>query len=253
MNDDLNMNAPLHQPKVVVLEDSDQVGARAAEIIASTIRDNPHSILGLATGGSPIRTYRELVRMHRESELDFSAATSFNLDEYVGLDGGHPQSFRHFMDDNLFSKINIDLQKTHVPDGLATDVQTHCRQYEDEIRRSGGIELQLLGIGHNGHIAFNEPGSELDSRTREVSLTAETIEKNSRFFDSVDDVPRTAVTMGIGTILEAKRLLLIAYGSDKAEAIDKMIRQKPSLQCPASLLQYHPEVTVLVDKAAFGG
>ena len=189
----------------VVLPDVAAASLRAAEIVATNVREKPDTVLGLATGSTPIETYRQLIRMHRDENLDFSRVTTFNLDEYSGLGGEHPSSFRAFMDEQLFRHLNIDITKTYVPDGLAADTVAHARQYEQMIESAGGIDLQLLGIGHNGHIAFNEPGSAADSRTRVVDLTSGTIEKNARFFDSINDVPRTALTMGIGTILEARQ------------------------------------------------
>jgi glucosamine-6-phosphate deaminase len=188
--------------------------------------------------------------MHREEGLDFSRVTTFNLDEYSGLGADHPCSFHTFMHRHLFDHINIDASRIHIPDGLAADPVSHAQGYEHSIRSAGGIDLQILGIGHNGHIAFNEPGSAADSRTRLVHLTHDTIEKNSRFFDSIDDVPRTALTMGIGTILDAKRILLLAMGPGKAEAVCRAIQGERSVNNPASLLQTHHDVTYILDQSA---
>lgn len=235
-------------PKIVVCRSPDDAAIEVAEMIAEAIRSKPESVLGLATGGTPVGTYRELVRMHREDGLDFSEVTSFNLDEYVGLGPDHPQSFRHFMQQHLFDHVNIT--NTHVPDGLASDIALHARAYEENIRIAGGIDLQILGIGSNGHIAFNEPGSAADSRTRAIDLTADTIQANSRFFDSIDEVPRHAITMGIGTILEAKRIVLMAMGEGKADAVKRAIEDDPDVSHPASWLQQHDEVTFVLDQDA---
>lgn len=235
-------------PKIVVCQDDDAASIKVAEIIADAIRANTRIVLGLATGGTPVDAYRELARMHQQEGLDFSEVTSFNLDEYIGLGPGHPQSFRYFMQQHLFDHVNI--RKTHVPDGLATDIAGHSAAYEEDIRGAGGIELQLLGIGSNGHIAFNEPGSAVDSRTRAIDLTPDTISKNSRFFPSIDDVPRRAITMGIGTILEARRIVLMATGKGKAAAVRRAIEEDPDVSQPASLLQCHRDVTFVLDRDA---
>jgi glucosamine-6-phosphate deaminase len=235
-------------PKIVVCRDADAASGKVAEIIADAIRSQPKTVLGLATGGTPVGTYRELVRMHREDGLDFSHVTSFNLDEYIGLGPDHPQSFRHFMQQHLFDHVNIT--QTHVPDGLATDLALHARAYEENIRLAGGIDLQILGIGSNGHIAFNEPGSAADSRTRAIDLTPDTINANSRFFDSIDEVPRHAITMGIGTILEAKEIVLMAMGQGKADAVKRAIEDDPDVSHPASWLQHHDQVTFVLDRDA---
>lgn len=235
-------------PKIVVCRDADAASGKVAEIIAVAIRSQPRTVLGLATGSTPVGTYRQLVRMYREDGLDFSGVTSFNLDEYIGLGPDHPQSFRHFMQQHLFDHINI--AETHVPDGRAADIDRHSRDYEENIRIAGGIDLQILGIGSNGHIAFNEPGSAVDSPTRAVDLTPDTINANSRFFDSIDEVPRRAVTMGIGTILQAKRIVLIAIGKGKADAVKRAIEGDPDLSHPASLLQQHHDVTFVLDQDA---
>src|SRR4029078_11769993 len=176
----------------------------------------PKCVLGLATGSTPLGLYRELIRLHRDEGLDFSRVVTFNLDEYVGLGPTHPQSYRYFMQSNLFDHINVDVRNTHVPDGRALDFESHCEQYERRIKEEGGIDLQVLGIGTDGHIAFNEPGSSLGSRTRLKTLTSETVADNARFFGSEREVPRLAITMGVGTILESRRCLLLAAGHNKA-------------------------------------
>ncbi|MGB7324217.1 MAG: glucosamine-6-phosphate deaminase [Rubripirellula sp.] len=208
-----------HSPTIVVVKTAADVALYTSDIFATAIKANPKIVLGLATGGSPVGCYERLVKRSRSGEISFAQATSFNLDEYIGLAADHPQSFRHFMQSQLFDLIDIRPSNTYVPDGKCQDVAKHVADYEQQIAGTGGIEIQLLGIGTNGHIAFNEPGSAADSRTREVSLTRQTIESNSRFFESIDDVPKTAITMGIGTILESKRIVLIATGARKAKAI----------------------------------
>lgn len=238
------------QPDVIVRSDATAAAKFVADRFAETIRSLPQCVLGLATGGTPIETYRELIRMHQEEGLDFSAVTTFNLDEYVGLGPDHPQSYRHFMRQHLLDHINIDPSRTHLPDGLATDLQGHAAEYEQQIVEAGGIDLQLLGIGHNGHIAFNEPGAAGDSRTRVVQLAEQTIEKNARFFASADEVPRTALTMGIGTILEAKRIVMLATGAGKAEAVRRALEDPADADHPASFLQTHANVTYVLDQGA---
>ncbi|MCA9176495.1 MAG: glucosamine-6-phosphate deaminase [Planctomycetales bacterium] len=236
--------------RVVVLPDQQAVAERGARIVASLVRSKPNCVLGLATGSTPLGVYRELIRMHAEEDLDFSLVTTFNLDEYVGLGPGHPQSYRYFMQSNFFDHVNVQPGRTHVPDGRALDFEAYCESYERRIADAGGIDLQLLGIGADGHIAFNEPGSSLGSRTRLKTLTKETVDDNARFFDNPDEVPRLAVTMGVGTILESKRCLLLAIGDHKARAIRSMVEGPVTSQITASALQLHRDVTVVVDESA---
>jgi glucosamine-6-phosphate deaminase len=207
-------------------------------------------VLGLATGSTPQGTYGELIRMHREEDLDFSQVVTFNLDEYVGLEPTHPQSYRYFMQTSLFDDINIKPDNTHVPDGLAGDFDRFCESYEAKIREMGGIDLQILGIGTDGHIAFNEPGSSLGSRTRLKTLASETVRDNARFFGTEERVPRLAVTVGVGTILESRRCLLLAIGRAKAQAIRDAVEGPVTAQVTASALQLHREVIVIVDEPA---
>lgn len=237
-------------PSIVICSDADEASRATAAIIAQAVTDDPMTVLGLATGGTPVGAYRELVRLHQEEGLDFSQATSFNLDEYVGLPPDHPQSFRYFMQQQLFDHVNFDPSSTHVPDGTADDLVSHSQWYEASIVDAGGIGLQLLGIGNNGHIAFNEPGSALDSRTREVDLTRDTIDANARFFNSASEVPRKAITMGIGTIREARRIVLMAIGEAKADAIQAALEGPQDLANPASLLQGHANMSFILDEAA---
>jgi glucosamine-6-phosphate deaminase len=236
--------------RVVVLPSPDEVSRRAADIIVAKVNSNPMSILGLATGGTPLGTYRCLNRDYLDGKVSFQAVTTFNLDEYVGLAPDHAQSYAHFMHKNLFSQADFKLQNCNVPSGLETDYQAYCKSYEQKIRQCGGIDLQLLGIGTDGHIAFNEPGSSLGSRTRLKALTERTRIDNSRFFQSIEEVPHLAVTMGVGTILDAKSILLLATGSNKANAVRAFIEGPITAQITASALQFHPSVTVLLDEAA---
>jgi glucosamine-6-phosphate deaminase len=239
-----------HRPNIIVCGNADQASRHAANLLATKIRSKPDLTLGLATGGTPVAMYAQLVQMHRAGDLDFADVTTFNLDEYVGLAGDHPQSYRRFMCQQLFDHVNLDPRKTHLPDGAAKDVTQQAAEYERLIAEHGGIDLQLLGIGVNGHIAFNEPGSELDSRTRKVDLTEKTIQSNARFFESIDDVPKQAITMGIGTLLEAKSIVLLAMGAGKADAVHHAISGNVSAAHPASFLQTHADVTYVLDDQA---
>ncbi len=236
--------------RVVILKNADEVSCRAAEVFAALLKRRPGAVLGLATGSTPLATYGRLIELYRSGQISFAHATSFNLDEYVGLAPEHPQSYHYFMHENLFRQVDIQPERCHVPSGLADDYFEYGRQYEQAIQAAGGIELQLLGIGSDGHIAFNEPGSSLASRTRLKALTEETRKDNARFFASIDEVPKLAVTMGVGTILEARRIVLLATGSGKADAVQKFIEGPVSSQITASALQLHPSVTVFLDEAA---
>ena len=236
--------------KVIIVPDKDEMGRVGGEIIADDMARKPQYVLGLATGSTPIPVYQELIRLHKEEGLDFSTVVTFNLDEYVGIAGDHDQSYRYFMNQQLFDHVNINKKSTHVPDGLAEDVAAHCAEYEMWMDGCGGVNLQVLGIGGNGHIGFNEPGSSLASRTREVKLTQETIEDNSRFFEDIEDVPTTAISMGIGTVLEADRVVLFANGENKAGVVAGALEGPISVACPASALQLHPDVTFVVTEDA---
>jgi len=236
--------------KIIVCQDKEEVAKVAADIFAKAIREKPDIVLGLATGETPVGMYKELIRMYREENLDFSQVRSFNLDEYVGLSKTHPQSYRYFMDENLFNHININKSNTYIPDGRAKDFQVSCQKYEEKIKEIGGIELQLLGVGSNGHIGFNEPGSPVDSRTRVVDLTESTIKDNARFFQDESEVPRKAITIGIATILEAKKIILLATGKKKAEVITKAVKGEISFDLPVSFLQNHSDCTFIVDQDA---
>ena len=235
---------------VIVKDTYEEMSREAAQVVAQAIRAKPNLVLGLATGGTPLGLYNELIRLYQEGELDFSKVTTFNLDEYLGLPPAHEQSYASFMQHNLFRHINVRPDKIYVPSGLAADVPAYCAWYEEEIVRAGGIDLQVLGIGRDWHIAFNEPGSSLASRTRSVTLTRETIEDNARFFARPEDVPRFAITMGVGTILDARHCLLLANGPGKAEAVAALVEGPITAQITASALQMHPQATVILDREA---
>jgi glucosamine-6-phosphate deaminase len=230
----------------MTLASPDAIARMAAESISTLVTQQPGCVLGLPTGSTPIATYAKLVESHNAG-LSFADVATFNLDEYVGLPDKHEQSYHHFMATQLFDHIDIDTDRTHLPDGMADDLDTECQAYENDIANTGGLDLCVLGIGTNGHIAFNEPGCALDSRTRVVGLSPETISTNSRLFDSPDDVPREAISAGIATILDAKRLLLLAYGGSKAEAVAQALAGPVTSDCPASYLQNHPDCTFLLD------
>lgn len=236
--------------KLITIDNYEELSKVAARELASTIKEKPNAILGLATGGSPVGMYKELIKMYQDGELDFSKIKTVNLDEYVGLNPEHEQSYRHFMNENLFNHVNININNTIVPNGLAQDLNAECKEYDKKIEELGGIDVQLLGVGNNGHIAFNEPDKELYSGTHVITLTEDTIKANSRFFDTIDEVPKRAITMGLGEIMKAKKIVLIASGESKAEAIKGLFSGKITTENPASMLQMHRDVTVIVDKAA---
>lgn len=237
--------------KLLIEKDYESMSLAASKIIVEEIIKNPKAVIGLATGSTPMGMYKELIRMHKEEGLDFSQITTFNLDEYIGLDGDNPCSYRYFMNHELFNHININMENTYVPDGLADDIDGFCKNYDKLIDDVGGIDIQILGIGPNGHIAFNEPDVALSKGTCVVKLTPDTILANSRFFNSMDDVPKTAITMGVGSILKAKKIILLANGIGKAPAIKNLLKDdKISTYVPASFLSLHPDVTIIVDKEA---
>jgi glucosamine-6-phosphate deaminase len=236
---------------VVLQRNKNEVALQAATMVAGAIRRSPSLRLGLATGGTMIGVYRELVRLHREDHLDFSRVVTFNLDEYLGVAPSHPQSFHSFMQQHLFAHVNIPASSIHIPDGTLTrDYDAYCERYEQAIRDAGGIDLQLLGIGRNGHIGFNEPMSSLGSRTRMKELSAETMEDNRKSFAPGEEMPQCAITVGIGTILETRRILLLATGTSKADAIAKSIEGPVTASVTASALQLHRDVTFVVDEEA---
>ncbi len=223
-----------------------------ARIVAAELRANPSAVLGLATGRTMEAVYKILVKMHREENLDFSLCRTFNLDEYVGLKPEDPRSYRHYMNEQLFNHVNIDLRNTHLPNGAAKDLDAECADYERKIKRCGAIDLQLLGIGKTGHIGFNEPLSALRSRTRVKALSPVTIEQNAAFFEGPKNVPRRAITMGVGTILDCSRCLMLATGASKADVIAKAVEGPITSMISATALQWHPRCTVVLDEAAAG-
>ena len=232
--------------KLIVVKDYEAMSRKGADIISALLTLKSDAVLGLATGSTPVGMYKELSRRNKAGEISFKDVTTVNLDEYYPLSPENNQSYRYFMNENLFNDIDIDKDRTHVLNGLASDAERECDDYEMLIDSLGGIDLQVLGIGRNGHIGFNEPGDFLYPRTHKTSLTDSTIEANSRFFDSKDDVPRFSLTMGIGTILKAKRIIVLASGKDKKDAVQKMLSNTIDTQCPASLLSLHCDVTVIV-------
>ena len=224
-----------------------------ARIIAKLVRTKPDCVLGLATGSTPIPTYRELVRMYREEGLDFSKVTTFNLDEYVGLPPEHPQSYHAFMDEHFFGHVNVPRASIHIPDGMAADIPAECARYEAAIRAAGGIDLQILGIGTDGHIGFNEPTSSLASRTRIKTLTEQTRADNARFFDGdLAKVPFHCITMGVGTIMESRQVLMLAFGANKAAAIAEAVEGPITSMNPATVIQMHPVAKCIIDEPAAG-
>ena len=237
--------------KVIVAKDYNEMSKKAAQIIAAQITLKPNSVLGFATGSSPVGTYQELARKNQAGEIDFSEITTVNLDEYKGLPQEHEQSYIKFMNTNLFDHVNIDKANTYLPNGMAECPEEECARYEALIQSLGGIDLQLLGIGHNGHIGFNEPSDHFEKGTYCVSLTERTIEANKRFFDSADDVPRQAYTMGIGTIMAAKKIVVVVSGEDKAEALKNCVEGAITPGVQGSVLQLHSDVTIICDEAAY--
>jgi glucosamine-6-phosphate deaminase len=236
--------------EAIIRPDKDSAALLVARLIARELRANPALVLGLATGRTMEEVYRILVRMHREEGLDFSLCRTFNLDEYVGLAPEDARSYRYYMNHHLFGQVNIDQRNAHLPDGMAKDLNAECRAYEQKIKRCGGIDLQLLGIGEGGHIGFNEPLSALRSHTRVKALSPVTIGQNAVFFGGAEKVPHRALTMGVGTILECNRCLLLATGPNKAGVIAKAVEGPITSMISASALQLHPHCTVVVDEAA---
>jgi len=238
--------------EVVVKDTYDQMSAAAAAMVASVLNAKPDAVLGLATGSTPLGLYKELARMHKEEGLDFAHVRTFNLDEYVGLPPTHEQSYRRFMDENLFDHINIRRENTYVPSGTTDNYQAFCEWYEEQIDACGGVDLQVLGIGSDGHIGFNEPSSSLGSRTRLKTLAEPTIDDNARFFKKREDVPIYAITMGVGTILESDQILMVAGGENKAPVVAGMIEGPITSMNTATALQLHPRVKIFLDAPAAG-
>ena len=232
--------------KVVYLEKS-QIEKEMAQVFIEKVKENPSCVLGLATGSSPLGIYRNIIKAVEAGEVSFKDVTTFNLDEYLGLDGNHDQSYRYFMNVNLFNHIDINKDNTHVPSGFVKD-DAEAALYDEAINAAGGIDIQLLGLGSDGHIAFNEPGTPFDALTHIAELTEQTISDNARFFEKIEDVPTKACTMGLKSIMNAKKIVLIATGKSKAEAVNQLINGPISEQWPCTILQNHPDVVVYVDK-----
>ncbi|MDO9534825.1 MAG: glucosamine-6-phosphate deaminase [Bacillota bacterium] len=236
--------------KIYIVEDYQQLSAKAASIVASQVILKNNAVLGLATGSTPEGMYSQLAQMNREGKVDFSEVVTFNLDEYLGLSPDHPQSYHYFMHHHFFNHVNVSPRNIHIPLGQAKNIAEFCLEYEQKITEAGGIDLQVLGIGANGHIGFNEPHTYLKLQTHAIDLTEETIEANSRFFFSPEEVPRQAVTMGMGSIMKAQRILLLASGKNKAPVIKETVSGKITTELPASFLQLHRDCTLILDKEA---
>ncbi len=238
--------------KLIIEKNYDLLSKTAANIVKEEIEKKPNIILGLPTGSTPIGMYKELIRMHKEEGLDFSQVTTFNLDEYVGIDEENPNSYYYFMKDKFFNHINIDSKKTFIPDGKTKGLANYYKEYDELIKRKGGIDLQILGIGENGHIGFNEPDDELNIGTTIVHLSESTIEANSRFFDTIDQVPKKAITMGIGSIMKSKKIILLVSGINKRKIVNQLLKGNIiTTKLPASMLLLHPDVIVIVDEEAY--
>lgn len=233
--------------KIVEAKNYDEMSKFASERVQACINDNSKPVLGLATGSTPIGLYQHLIDSNKKGAVSFKNVITYNLDEYVNLSQEDPNSYRYFMNDELFDHVDIDKKNTHVPNGEASDLEQECVDYENRIREAGGIDLQILGIGGNGHIGFNEPGTPFDSRTQVIKLDEQTREANSRFFDSMDDVPTHAITTGIGTIMDSKEIILLISGASKKEAYERLVNGEVSEDFPASILKNHPNCTVIVD------
>lgn len=236
--------------KIYKAKDYKDMSRKAANIISAQVTMKPNCVLGLATGSTPIGTYDQLVEWYNKGDLDFSEVTTVNLDEYKGLPRTNDQSYYYFMHQHLFDRVNIDPERTNVPNGMEPDAEKECGRYEELIRSLGGVDLQLLGLGHNGHIGFNEPGEAFEKETHCVDLTESTIEANKRFFASADDVPKQAYTMGIKTIMQAKKILIVVNGENKADIVERAFFGPVTPEVPASILQLHNDVTLVGDEAA---
>lgn len=241
----------MYHARILVAKTPEEVGKLAADVFETEIQKKPACVIGLATGSTPLPLYRELIAREKAGKINFSKVRSANLDEYKGLAPIHEQSYRKFMQDNLLDHISIKPENTIVPLGLAEDIDAMCDEYEQKIEEWGGVDLQLLGIGHDGHIGFNEPDTYFPAKTHEVKLTEMTINANKRFFNSVDEVPKSAITMGIGTIMAAKKIVMVVTGADKKEILEKTFWGPVDPQVPASILQFHPDVTLICDEAAY--
>lgn len=236
--------------RILIHDSPEQLNEAAALLIAGLLQHKPDAVLGLATGSTPIGLYRELVGMHKRGLVSFREATSFNLDEYAGLPKEHSQSYFTYMNEHLFSHVDLPAERTNIPDGMAADLQEECTRYDAKLEAAGQIDLQILGLGHNGHIGFNEPDTSLQAGTHAVTLHEETRKANARFFDSIDEVPTHAITMGMAPILKARTVLLMVRGEDKAAIVERALTGPITTECPASLLQTHPNLVVMLDSGA---
>ncbi|MCF6095561.1 glucosamine-6-phosphate deaminase [Thermovorax subterraneus] len=237
--------------KLIIAKDYAEMSKKAAQIIAEEIKKKPNLVLGLATGATPVGTYRELVKMYKNGEVDFSRVITFNLDEYLGLSHDDERSYHYYMYSNFFDHVNVKPENIHIPNGVAEDIDEECRRYDEAIEKAGGIDLQLLGIGVNGHIGFNEPGDELLTDTHVTNLAPDTIKANARFFESIDQVPKKAITVGLGTIMKAKKIILLASGREKAKIMAELLDEDAvSTKVPASFLLLHRDVTIIMDEDA---
>ncbi|MGG4090539.1 glucosamine-6-phosphate deaminase [Paenibacillus lautus] len=235
---------------IYTFSDEEQFVQTAANQISSLLHTNPRATLGLATGSTPVGLYNKLIEMNRQGLVSFAQTTTYNLDEYVGLPENHPESYRTFMNEKFFNHVDIQIERTHVPNGNATNPEEECLNYDKMLEEFGPVDLQLLGLGHNGHIGFNEPGESLSGGTHVVELQEKTRNANARFFPTLDDVPTHAITMGVATIMKARQILLLVRGEDKAEIVHRALKGPITTECPASLLQCHPNVVVLLDQGA---
>ncbi len=238
--------------RIILCENYEEMSAKAANIFAAQLTLKPDSVLGLATGSTPVGMYKKLIEKNKAGEIDFSNVRTFNLDEYYPIKRDNSQSYFTFMNENLFSHINIDIKNTHVPNGETDNPEEECKNYEKMLNEVGGVDLQVLGIGQNGHIAFNEPDDALFSYTHITDLTKNTIEANSRFFESEKDVPTQAITMGMASIMSAKKIILLANGANKKDAVKELLNDKITTSVPATLLKLHPDVVLICDKDAYG-
>ena len=236
--------------RIIVCKNYEEVSKKAAQIILSQVTLKPNSVLGLATGSTPIGMYENLVKLNKNGDIDFSEVRTFNLDEYYNLPKESDQSYHYFMYQNLFNHININPENIHIPNGMTNDVDAECDRYDSLIKEAGGVDIQVLGIGNNAHIGFNEPTVNFEKGTHLVELEESTIEANSRFFDNIEDVPKKAITMGVGSIFKSKKILLIATGENKAEAIYNTVYGKVVPEVPASILQFHSDIVLILDKEA---
>ncbi len=235
---------------VLIFDTEEQIGIAAGNYMCGQVLQKPDSVLGLATGSTPLKPYGQMIDLYKKGVVDFSKVTTFNLDEYVNLDVNDKNSYHSFMHENLFDHINIPEESINFLNGNASDPEKECEEYENKIKKAGGIDIQLLGIGSNGHIAFNEPSDCFQRWSHVVNLKESTVKDNSRFFKSIEEVPTQAVTMGIGSIMQAKKILIIAIGENKAKAIKQLINGNVTPQCPASVLQFHTDVTLMLDRGA---